>query len=202
MIDGPLVGINQGHQLGEKHLADRLQFALALEHTGEFSQVGFQPVLLAIAFGGFSQIGNHRVDVILQFGYLASGLYLDGTRQIALGHRRRDFGNRANLRGEVGGEQVDVAGEILPRAGRTGDVRLTTEPPVHTDFARHVGNLIGKGCERSSHVVNGVSECRNLTFRLHSQALSQVAVRHGGHYFYDATDLFGQVRCHEIYVVC
>ena len=201
MVDGALVGIDQRGQLGEEHLAHGVQLALALEHAGELGEVGLQPVLLAVALGGFAQVGNHRVDVVLQLGHLAAGLDLDGAREVALGHGGGDLGDGADLGGEVGGEQVDVAGEILPGAGGAGDVGLAAEPPVHADFARHVGHLVGEGRERVGHVVDGVGERGDLALGLHGEALGQVAVGHGGHHFHDAADLLGEVGGHEIDVV-
>src|SRR6185436_11187045 len=103
-----------------------------------------QPVLLAVALRGFAEVGNHRVEVVLQLGDFAARLHLDGAREIALGYGGGDFGDGADLRGEVGCEEVDVAGEILPRAGGAGNVRLAAEPSIHADFARHVRHLIGE----------------------------------------------------------
>src|SRR5690349_15326470 len=49
VINGALVGVDERRQLGQKHLADRAQLALTLEHAGELGEVGLQPVLLAVA---------------------------------------------------------------------------------------------------------------------------------------------------------
>ena len=201
MVDGALIGFDQRGQLAEEHLAHGVQLALTLEHAGELGEVRLQPVLLAVALGGLAQIGNHRVDVVLQLGHLAAGLDLDGAGEVALGHGGGDLGDGADLGGEVGGEQVDVAGEILPRAGGTGDVGLTAEPPVHADFAGHVGHLIGEGRERVGHVVDGVGERGDLALGLHGEALAQVAIGHGGDDFHDAANLLGEVGSHEIDVV-
>ena len=201
MVDGALMGIDQRRQLGEQHLTHGVQLALALEHAGELGEVGLQPVLLAVALGGLAQVGNHRVDVVLQLGHLAAGLDLNGAREVALGHGGGDFGDGAHLRGEVGGEQVDVAGEILPRAGGAGDVGLAAEPSVDADFARHVRHLVGEGRQRVGHVVDGVGERGDFALGLHGEALGQVAVGHGGHHFHDAADLFGEVGGHEVDVV-
>src|SRR5262245_65519937 len=84
MIDGTLMRVDQRCQLGKKHLAHGFEFSLSLQHAGKLCEVGFQPVLLPIALGGFSQIGNHRVDVVLQFGYLAASLDLHGTCKVTL----------------------------------------------------------------------------------------------------------------------
>ena len=129
MVDGALVGIDQRGQFGEQHLAHGVQLALALEHAGELGEVGLEPVLLAVALGGLAQVGDHRVDVVLQLGHLAAGLDLDRAREVALGHGGGDLGDGAHLRGEVGGQQVDVAGQILPGAGGAGTLAWPPSRP-------------------------------------------------------------------------
>ena len=104
-------------------------------------------------------------------------------------------------RREIGGQQVDVAGEILPGAGGSGDVRLPSEPAVHAYFAGHVSHLIGEGGERIGHVVDRVSERRDLALGLHGEALGEVAVGHGRDDLHDAAHLLGEVRGHEVDVV-
>ena len=172
VVDGALLRVHQRRQLGQQHLADGVQLALALQHAGELGEVGLQPVLLAVALGGLAQVRDHRVDVVLQLGDLAARLDLDRARQVALGHGGGDLGDGAHLRGEVGGQQVDVAGEVLPGAGGAGHVRLAAEPAVDADLARHVGHLVGEGRERVGHVVDGVGERRDLALGLHGQALA------------------------------
>ena len=167
----------------------------------KLAQVGLQPVLLAVALRGLAQVGNHRVDVVFQLGHLAARLDLDRAGQIALGHRRRHLGNGAHLGGEIGGEQVDVAGEILPRAGGAGHVRLAAEAAVDADFARDVRDLIGEGRQCIGHVVDGIRERRHLALGLHRQALGEVAIGHRRHHFDDSANLFGQIGRHEIHVV-
>ena len=193
--------VDQRRQLGQQQLADGVQLALALQHAGEPGEVGLQPVLLAVALGGLAQVRDHRVDVVLQLRDLAAGLDLDRARQVALGHRGGDLGDRPHLRRQVGGEQVDVAGQVLPGAGRAGHVGLAAEPAVDADLAGDVGHLVGEGGERVGHAVDGVGERRHLALGLHRQALRQVAVGHRGHDLDDAAHLLGQVRGHEVDVV-
>jgi len=60
------------------------------------------------------------VDVVLELGEFAARIDLDRAGEIALGHRGRHLRDGAHLRGQVGGEPVDVAGEILPGAAAPG----------------------------------------------------------------------------------
>ena len=92
------------------------------------------------------------------------------------------------------GEQVDVAGEVLPRAGRAGHVGLAAEAAFDADLARDVGHLLGERRERVGHVVDRLGERRDLALGLDRELLAQVAVGDGGHDLDDAAHLVGQVR--------
>ena len=144
----PCCALDQRRQLGQQHPADGAEVALALQHVGEPGEVGLQPVLLGVALGREPQVVDHRVDVVLELGDLAARLDLDRARQVALGHRGRDLGDGAHLGGEVGGEQVHVAGEVLPRTGGAGHVGLAAEPAFDADLAGHGRHLVGEGRER------------------------------------------------------
>ena len=70
-------------------------------------------------FGGEgAQLIDHRVDGVLELQDLAAHVDRDLARQVALGDRDRDFGDIADLAGEVARHRVDVVGEVLPGAAR------------------------------------------------------------------------------------
>ena len=201
LVNGALLRLHQRHQIGQQRLGDGEEIALPLEHAGEARDVGLQPILLAIALRRLAQVRDHRVEVVLQLGDFAFGIHLDGAGQIALGHGGGHLGNGAHLRGQIRGEEVHIAGQILPHAGGAGDVRLSAQPPIHAHLARDVGHLVGKRRERVRHVIDRLGERRDFAFRLHGELLAQVAIRHRGHDFHDAADLIGQIRGHEVHVV-
>jgi hypothetical protein len=58
----------------------------------------------------------------LRSRHLAARVDLDRAREIALGHGSGDLGDGAHLRGQVGGQQIHIGGQILPGTGRTGHV--------------------------------------------------------------------------------
>ncbi len=64
-----------------------------------------------------------------------------------------DLGDVADLRGEVGGEQVDVVGEVLPGAGDTRDDGLAAEAAVGADLARDARHLGRERAELLDHRV-------------------------------------------------
>ena len=164
--------MTSGASSDKQHASDGRQIALPLQHAGEAREVGLEPVLLVVAVGGEPQVVDHRVDVVFQFRDFAAGFHLNRTRQVALGHGGVDFGDGANLVGQVVGEQVDVAGEILPGSGGAGHVRLTTEAAFDADFASDRGHLIGEGGQRVGHVVDGFGERRDFALRVHGEFLA------------------------------
>ena len=177
------------------------EIALALQHVGEAREVGLQPVLLGVALGGEPQVADHRVDVVFELGHFAARIDLNRPGQVALGHRGRHLGDRAHLGGQVRGQQVHVAGEILPGAGGAGHVGLTAETAFDADLARHRRHLIGEGRKRVGHVVDGFGERRHLALRLHGEVLLEVAVGDRGHDLHDAAHLLGEVGRHDVHGV-
>ena len=143
-----MLGIHQGREFRQQHAPYRRQIALALQHTRKARQIGLEPVLLRIAVGREPQVVDHGVDVVFQLRHFPAGLHLNGSCQVALGHGGRDFSDGAHLVGQVIGEQVDVARQILPRAGRSGHVRLAAQPPFHAHFASDGRDLIRKRSQR------------------------------------------------------
>ena len=61
---------------------------------------------------------DHRVDRVFQLENLAAHVDRDLLRKVAVGDGRRDLGDVAHLRREVGGHEVHRVGEVFPRAAR------------------------------------------------------------------------------------
>jgi len=53
-------------------------------------------VLFAVAFGSFTQVENHRIDVVFQLGHFAAGFDLNRTGQITFGHSGGNVSDGAN----------------------------------------------------------------------------------------------------------
>src|SRR5205085_1674035 len=85
---------------------------------------------------------GHRVDGVLQLGHLAPGLHGDLLGQVTLGHGGGDLGDVTDLAGQVGGELVDVVGQVLPGAEHTGHLGLAAEAALRADLAGHPGDLV------------------------------------------------------------
>ena len=100
----------------------------------------------------------------------------DGARQVALGHGGRHVGDRAHLRGEVGGQLVDVIGQIAPDAGGARHQRLAAELAFDADFAGDVADLVGEDRQGIDHAVDGFRELGDFALGLENQFALQVAV--------------------------
>ena len=192
---------NQRSQFGENQLRYGEQVALALQQAGEFREVRFQPVLRGVLFRGFAQVADHLVDVVLEGRDFACGFDGDRPRQIAFGHGRRDFGDRADLSGKSRGHAVDVVGQIAPRAGCAGHLRLAAEFSFDTDFAGYRRDLIGEGGQRVDHVVDRFGQLCDFAFCFEYEFSFQVSVCDSGHDLRNTAHLVGQVRGHEVHVV-
>src|SRR5262245_28234475 len=198
LVDDAELRVHQRRELAEQQPADGAEVALALQHVGELGEVGLEPILLGVAVGGEPQVIDHGVDVVFELGHLAARIDRDRSGQVPLGDGGRDLGDRAHLRGQIGRQQVDVAGEVLPGAGGAGHVGLTAEAAFHADLARDAGDLVGEDRESVGHVVDGFGERRHLALRLHREILLEVAVGDCGHHLHDAAHLLGQVGRHHV----
>ena len=200
-VEDAILGVHQRRQLGHDQVRDGGQVALALEHAREAGEVGLQPVLLGVLERLLLQVADHLVDVVLERRHFARRLDRDRAGQIALGHRGRHFGDRAHLVGQVGGELVDVVGEVAPQAGGAGHARLAAEPALDADLAGHVGHLVAEGRQRLDHEVDRLGERRDLALGVDGQLALQIALRHRGDDVGDAAHLVGEVGRHQIDVV-
>ena len=196
-----LLRVDERRELREQHLRDRVQVALALHHAAELREVRLQPVLLGVALGSPAEVADHRVDVVLELRHLAARVHLDRPREVALGDRGGDLGDRTHLRREVRGEQVHVVGEVLPGAGDAGHLRLAAELAVGADLARDPRHLGGERVELVDHRVEGVLQLQDLALDVDRDLAREVAVGDGGGDLGDVAHLRREVRRHRVHVV-
>ena len=150
-------------------------------------------------FGGERvELVDHRVDGVLQLEDLALDVDRDLARQVAARDGGRDFGDVADLRRQVGGQQVDVVGEVLPRAGDAGHLRLAAELAFGADLARDARDLAGERVELIDHRVDGLLQLQDLAADVDGDLLRQVAAGDGGRDLGDVADLRGQVVRHRV----
>src|SRR5204863_278788 len=95
--------------------------------------------------------------------------------QVAAGDGGGDLGDVADLGGQVGGQQVDVVGEVLPRAGHARDLGLPAQLALGADLARHARHLAGERVQLIDHRVQGLLQLQDLAADVHRDLLGEVA---------------------------
>ena len=74
--------------------------------------------------------------------------------------------------------QVDVLGQVAPRAGDALDLGLAAELALGADLARDARDLVGERRQLVDHRVDGVLQLEDLALRVDRDLLRQVAVGH------------------------
>src|SRR2546425_1044038 len=151
--------------------------------------------------GRVPQVANYLIDVVFELLNLAARLNCNRPCEVPLGNRGGNVGDGTHLSGQVGGQLIDVVGQVFPGAGGTRHVRLAAQSAFHAHLPGHGSDLIGKDGEGINQVVDGVSDLYNLAADVHGDLLREVAIRdRGGHLGY-VSDLIGQIPRHGIDVV-
>ena len=144
---------------------------------------------------------DHRVDRVLQLENLAFHVDRDLARKVAARHGGGHLGDVAHLRGQIGREQVDVVGEVLPGSGDAGHHGLAAETAFGPDLAGDARHLGGERAQLLHHRVERFLEQQDLAAHVDGDLLRQVAAGDGGGHVGDVAHLRGQVRRHEVDVV-
>src|SRR5207244_2238050 len=116
-------------------------------------------------------------------------------------HGRGDVGDVAHLGGEVGGELIDVVGEVTPGAGGTQHIGLATQPALVTDLARDARDFRGESVELVDHAVDRVLQVEDLAADVDGDLLGQLAFGHGRGHVGDVAYLRGEIARHRVDVV-
>ena len=151
------------------------EFAVGADFAGDAGDFG----------GERAQLIDHRVDGFFELKDFAADIDRDLAGKVAAGDGGGDFGDVADLAGEVAGHGVHGVGEILPGAGDAGDLRLAAELAVGADFAGHAGDFGGEDAELLNHGVDDVGGAEEFAFERTSvdvepHGLSEVALGDGG----------------------
>ncbi len=197
-VDDAVLHRHERRELRQNRARHGGEVALALQQARELREVRLQPVLRGVLLRRIAQVDDHFVDVVLERRDFAGRFNVDRLRQVALGHGGRDFGDGAHLRGQVGGEAIDVVGEVLPRAGDAAHVGLAAELAFGADFLRDARHFGGERAELVHHRVDGVLQLENFAADVDGDLLRQVAAGDGGRDVGDVAHLVGQVAGHRV----
>ena len=110
---------------------------------------------------------HHGVDGVLQLQNFAAHIHRDFAGQVALGHRRRDFGDVSHLGRQVAGHGVHAVRQILPGSADALHFRLAAQFTFRADFARHARHFAGERVELIHHRVDGVLQLQNFAAHVH-----------------------------------
>ena len=144
------------------------------------------------------ELVDHRVDRRLELEDLPARVDRDLLAQVAVGHRGRDLGDRADLAREVRRHRVDVLGQVAPRARHVLDLGLAAELALRAHLARDARHL---GRERAQLVDHRVD--RRLSSRISPRASTVIfwlrsPLRDRRRDLRDVADLVGEVRGHAV----
>src|SRR5271157_3597785 len=144
------------------------------------------------------ELVHHRVDRVLQLENLTADIHRDLLGEVAVGNRGGDFGNVADLAGEVRRHEVHVVGEVLPGAGHAPDLCLPTELTLGSDFARHARDLGGEAVELVNHSVDRVLQSQDLALHVDGDLAAEVSLGDSRGDLGNVTNLRGEVRRHRV----
>src|SRR5207244_2983554 len=121
--------------------------------------------------------------------------------QVAVRDRGGDVRDVSDLRGQVGGEDVDVVGQVLPGSADALHVGLRAELAFGADLLRDARDLDGKRVRLVEHLVDDVLDLEDLAFHVDGDLLRQVAGGDRGRDLRHVTELHREVRGHRVDVV-
>src|SRR5207245_2579125 len=193
------VACHRVHVVGEvlPRAADALDVGLAAELAFGADLAGDTGHLV----GEGVELVDHRVDGVLELEDLALDVDGDLPREVAVGDRGGDFGDVADLAGQVAGPRVYVVAYTSPLGSDALDVGLAAELAFGADLAGDTCHLRGESVELVHHRVDGVLQLEDLTLAFDRDLAREVAVGDRGRHLGDVAHLVGQVACHEVDVV-
>ena len=108
------------------------------------------------------ELVHHGVDGVLEFENFAFHIHRDLARKVAARHGGGDFGDVADLGGEVARHRIHRVGQVLPGAGNARHVGLAAEPAFGSDFTRNARHFAGEPVELVHHRVERFLQLKNF----------------------------------------
>ncbi len=174
------------------------EIAPALHQAGDPGEVALEPVLLLVGERRLPEVGDHRVDVVLELQDLARRIDVDLQVEVAAGDRGGHLGDGPYLPGQVPGHLVHRFGEVTPGAVHIPHPGLTAQLPLRAHLAGHPRDLLGERGQLVHHRVDGGLELQDLAPGVDVDLLGEVALGDRGGDHRDVADLPGQVGGHAV----
>src|SRR6185369_711258 len=140
-------------------------------------------------FGKRRERVGHVVDGLGKRGNLAFRFDRELLTKAAVGDRRDDLHDAADLVRQVRSHDVDRVREVLPRTADSWYLGLAAQLPFGTDLACDTSDFRRKGAELIDHGVDRVLQLENLALDVDGDLPREVAAGDGGGDFRDVANL-------------
>src|SRR5262249_30055592 len=121
--------------------------------------------------------------------------------QVSIGDGGDDLDDATHLLGQIGGHEIHGVGQVLPCAGSTRHLRLSTKLAFGADLARDTRDFAGKGVELVHHGVDGIFQLEDFALHVDGDLARQVTARNCGGDFGDVAYLCRKVGGEQVDVV-
>src|SRR5262249_52379415 len=132
-----------------------------------------------------TKLFDHGVQGFFELQDFAADVHRDLLGKVAVRDCGSNFRDVANLTSQVRSHEVDVVGEIFPRAGNTRHLGLAAQLAFGTDFTGHTRYFAGERVQLVHHRVDGVLELQNFAFDIDGDFAGQIAAGNSGGDFGD-----------------
>src|SRR5207247_688527 len=119
--------------------------------------------------------------------------------EVAVSHGDRNFGDVADLSGEITRHEIDALGEILPNAAHIANLRLAAELAFGADLAGNAGDFGRERIQLIDHRVDRFFELQDLAADIDGDLLREVAIGNRDREIGRASCRRGQIAGHEIH---
>src|SRR5437762_2744922 len=167
------------------------ELAFGADFAGDSGHFGGKPI----------QLVDHRVGGFFELQDFAADIDGDLLREIAVWHGNRNFGDVADLGGEITGHETHAFGQIFPNAAHVANLRLAAELAFGADLARDAGDFGRERVQLIDHRVHGFFELQDFAADIDGDLLGEVAIEIGRASCRDVAELAGYVAGHQTHAV-
>src|SRR5206468_1893120 len=164
------------------------ELAFGADFAGDSGHFGGKPI----------QLVDHRVGGFFELQDLAMDVDGNFLREVAVSHGDRNFGDVADLGGEIAGHEIHALGQILPNAALVANLRLAVELAFGADLARDAGDFGRERVQLIDHRVHGFFELQDFAADIDGDLLREIAIGNRDGDVGDVANLGRQVTGHGV----